>query len=267
MIPRVLEEGVCVLEHDRDTSIVHGPSGLFRVEEDRIQWVSPYLQRSITDPTASARLCNYLQPYSVTFYSIHRTEALKRNLHLVLQHGLDWHTWGELALGSLAVIQGKARTLARLYVLREGHNGMGSVLDERQRAVDPFDWLTDTAFSSQRGTYEAFRDCLVPELVRQDGIDTNQAREVVKRAFWSYLVPQMMEKWSGRNGCETVAGWDRVREIARCVPGLRSAWRTARGTLPWRQHEISLDTLLHPASRYHDDFMPIYRAIMGGIAR
>ncbi len=263
LVPATFEEGLHLLEQEQGISVVHGRSGLFRIETRHIQWVAPYLQRSIPDETASARLLNHLRGYTVMWYSIHRTEKLRSNVQNILQHSLDLHTWGEIALSALDVIQGKAVALPRLYMVREGHEGMGSVQIQRERGLDPFDWLTDSTFTRQHGSYEQFRDCLVEELLQHEALDLEQAREVVKEGFWWYLMKQMTEKWQfkdGRRHPQSVP--QRLRTTLQNVQWLRQTWRKGRAWFPHRPTTMSLDALRQPWSRYHGDFLPIYQAIV-----
>lgn len=262
LIPSALEDSLCVLERDPEVSVVHGQAALFAVEAGRVQWVAPYLQCSVLDGTAAARLARYFQRYFVTFYSVHRTRRLATNFKTVCQPGLDWHTWGELALGALAVMQGKAVALPRLYMIREGHAGMGSRVIQQQRRMDEFDVLTDTAFARDHGTYEMFRDCLTPELMCQDGLTVRQAGDVVKRAFWPYCMRGMEETWRNEEQHGRVSWKARVREWATRVPGLKRAWRATLACMPGYASVVSLDALLRPSSKYHEDFIPIYRTII-----
>lgn len=261
MVPGALEEGVRWLEAHPEYSVVHGRSGLFAVRAGQVQWVAPYLQRPVVQETASARLRDHLQRYSVMFYSLHRTRALRENLRRVCDSGLDWHTWGEIALSALAVLQGKAHCLARLYMLREGHEGMWSAKIDRERAVDSFDWLTDSAFASKHGSFGQFRDCLAPELMRQDGISLPQAHEVVKQAFWPYLAGQMAGKWRPVPAARTSLLPGRLQAAARQVPGLRRTWRMLQRLAPGQRDAMSLPGLLRPWSLYHHDFVPIHRVV------
>jgi len=262
LIPGAFEEGVRLLSENPQISLVHGQSGLFRLDVvGQLQWVAPYPQRAILDETASGRLRNHFRRYSVTFYSIYRTEALRKNFEKICRLGLDWHTWGELALSALGVIQGKAYMMDRLYMVREAHAGMVSLVTQAVRGLDPFDWLTDTAFSREHGSYEMFRDCLVPELVRQDQIDTASAGEAIKQAFWLCLVGQMENKWRRPVAQRTSAMMARLRSAATHVPGLRRAWRRAQTFLPGQDRAVTLPALLRSSSRYHQDFMPVLDAI------
>ena len=260
LVPGAFEEGVRLLGGYPDISVVHGQSGLFRMDAAQIQWVAPYPQRAILDETASARLQNHFRQCSVMFYSIARTEALRKNFEQICRLGLDWHTWGELALGGLAVIQGKAYLMDRLYMMREAHGGMFSATIHAVRSIDAFDWLVDPAVSRELGSYEMFRDCLVPELVRQDRLNAASAREAIKQAFWPYLVAQMEAKWRGPVVRRNSAMAARLRNTATQVPGLRRAWRAVRSRLP--DQAFSLEALRRRSSPYHAHFMAVYRALI-----
>lgn len=241
LVPGALEEGVRILAREPGISAVHGTSALFRARDGALQWVAPYPQRAILNETGSARLLNHLGRYTVTFYSLQRTGTLREQFDRVVGLGLDWHTWGEIALGALAVIQGKAHLMSRLYMAREGHEAMGSALAQQAR-VDPF------AFSRERDNREKFRNLLASELMRQDRLDAAEAREQVEDAFGAYL-----------------AHLRRMKSGARAA--LRGFGCRIRSRLPGQEAALSLEALRRPGSRYHRDFLPIHRAIMAGSGR
>lgn len=261
LIPSALKAAVDVLVARPEVSLVHGQSCMLHVVDGAIQWVDPYPQCHLLQSTAAERLQAHFRRYTVTFYSMHRIEALRRNFELVCGAKLDWHTWGELALSALAVIQGKALALPQLYMIREGHAGMNSAAIVRERGLDPFDCLVESSFTREHGSYEIFRDCLVPELIRHDGLQAAQARTVIKYAFWPYLMSQMEERRMQRNG-ECPRLLTSLRQAARRVPGLRTAWRTVRFGWPGQVRTISLYNLLQAASPYHKDFMGVYRVVL-----
>lgn len=263
MVPKSLEAGASFLDENPDFSIAHGGSGLFKVQSGTVDWVTSYPQHSYTDETASERLVRYLSNYSVTYYSVQRTQNLLANLKKCHQHGFaimevgkrnDW--WAELLPGSLSVIQGKAMKLDRLYMLRETHSGMTSGAVDKE--VDLFDWVSGTWFSQG---YEQFSACLADELARQDGIDHNEARDVVKQAFWSYLSRGLMKKWGGRYAQESSRPRSGLRRWARGVPAIKWLWRQGSSLRSGESYKMSLPALLRPTSPYHADFMQIYRAI------
>lgn len=267
LVPRSLANGVDFLERHQEYSVVHGHSALFTMETVHGQPVPgcmPYWQCTITHDTASQRLREYFGRSGVLNYAIHRTEHLRQHIQLCCQHDLGYW-WGELALGSFAVIRGRVKRLNCLYLLKEAHQGMDSWatwLGRTEAEVSPdfFDWVTGPTFSQK---YEVFRTCLAGALEQQDGTDLRTAQEVVKEAFWSYLMKMLANKWHQRYGGGPRRGQPRrLREAARRIPGLRAAWRRARYLLPHPPGELSLPALLHPFSAYHADFMPIYQAIM-----
>lgn len=260
LVPAALGEGVRFLEGHRDYSVVHGQAGLFRVASNRdsaaMQWVAPYRQPSLTQETASERLRDHLRHYSVIAYSIHRTESMKKNMECCRTYGFGY-TWGELAGGSLSVIQGKVKQLNDLYMLRETHPGMDSWREPSQ-PFDVFDWVTDPMFPI---TYDAFRRCLAAELARQDGISVGRAEAVVKEAFWSYVATVLTVKWQAQYGRRQSQARDRLREAAARLPALRQGGRRLQALLQRYREPLSLPALLHPSSPYHADFMPIYQMV------
>ena len=267
LVPRSLASGVDFLEQHQEYSEVHGQSALFTMEtlDGRpVPGCMPYWQCAMTHEAASQRLRAYFGRYGVLNYAIHRTEHLQQHVQLCCQHDLGYW-WGELALGSLAAIRGRVKRLDCLYLLKEARQGMDSWATwlggtEAGASPDFFDWVTGPTFSQQ---YEVFRTCVTDVLAQADGTDVRTAQEAVKEAFWSYLAKMSTAKWHQRYGGGPRRGQPRrLREAARRIPGLRAAWRRARYLLPHRPGELSLPALLHPASPYHADFMPIYRAIM-----
>ena len=274
LVPRALAEGIAWLEAHPEYSVAHGPSALFVTERmhGRTELgCMPYLQRPITDDTAARRLRSYLGCQTVLNSSVHRTASLVRNVALCCSHRFGY-TWAELALGGLAVIEGQAAHLDRLYLLKEGHEGPDTWIlslineipqdqagwREPTRRIDAFEWVADPGFAE---TYAKFRDCLASVLAEQDRISLDEARRVVKEAFWRYVAKVLADKWPGRRAKEPAGMSARVRTLAHQVPGLRSAWRAVSRFIPPATGVMSLRALLHPASSYHADFMPIYRAI------
>ena len=256
MVPSSFQVGVCFLEENPDFSIVHGQSAAFGVGADGTLRLGPYSQRAYEDGTASARLVSFLSSYSVVVYSVHRTEALRKNMGLCSQHELG-HAWGEFAPGGLSAIQGKIGKLNQLYMVKEIHSGMDS-WQTAGRRVDRFDWVTGNDFASK---YYTFRECLAEELARQDGIALDEARLVVKQAFWSYLAQVLTKKLHGEYPQRNSDLSSHSRQMARRSPVIRKAWHKVRSFLPGEYNAMSLPALLRPTSRYHSDFMPIYRAI------
>ncbi len=264
MVPRSLEEGARFLEGHSDYSIVHGESALFRLESEgprnEIRWIEPYPQRSLTHETASERLRTHLsRSYSVVFYSIHRTENLKKNMDLC--RNLEFsYGWGELLSGSLSVVQGKTKKLNQLYMLREVHSGMDT-WNLTGKKFSRLSWITEPDFSAK---YQQFHQHLSAELSSRDGIGPDQAQEIVEQSFWLYLANAILKGWGRSSAQGRVMLSQRLREAARHVPVLRRVWYPIRRFLPRMEPELSLQALRRSRNRYHVEFQPIEQAVAHG---
>lgn len=266
MVPRALMAGVRFLDEHQDFSAAHGHSGLFQTGTDHgrrvVVGISDYRQRSYTATTASQRVTDCFMDYTNLFYSVHRTAQLRGNVERCLSYELgsarysrdDW--WVELALACLSVVPGKAWQMNTLYMMRDRHAGVDSWEADGAK-LDRFDWVASPSFSA---AYRAFASCLADAVARQDGLGSHEAHEAIKRAFWFHLAKNLTRKWQARY--RTSRGVRvRVREAARRLPGLRTVWRKAQHLVPHRPGALSLPALLQASSRYHEDFMPIYRTV------
>jgi glycosyltransferase domain-containing protein len=262
MVPRSLMAAAQFLEQHRDFSVAHGVGGLFTAEPSQHGMVTldigPFIQRSLLDDTGAARLVGYRTKGCSVFYSVQRTRNLQRNLEQCARHGFGYF-WGETALAWLSIIQGKAHTLDRLYIMRQLHDGRGDGWNAEGRRHDPFDWVTGTGFPER---CDAFLRCVASALVEQDGIGFSRAHDLAKEMLWFALARALTEDWRRRYGKPSKRLLVRMREAARRIPGVRTAWCAARDVMPGRNGAISLAALRRRSSPYHPDFAPIYQAIM-----
>lgn len=262
MAPRTLDAAVNVLETSPGHSLAQGQVALFKVATSlrgrEIQWIDPYPAQAIAEANGATRLRAYLSQYAMIFYAVHRTELIRRNFERCCAHELGYF-WGELLLGSLSVIQGKVEVLRRLQLLREAHAGMDS-FNESGGRMDVFDWVTGRDFSR---SYVVFRGCLAEELAQRDGIAFSRAHASVKEAFWGYLLRALGKGRSeaGSQGRMIAPRSNAWVETARRLPGLRSTWRALRTTRMPSQ-ELTVEAMRRPHSPYHEDFLPMERAIL-----
>lgn len=254
LVPRSLGQCALFLEGHPGYSAAYGMAILFGLNSHGAYgdfvWADRYLQRPIEGETGAERLLDHLSNYSVTLFSVHRVESwlgMWKNASRAPARPIS----EELLPGCLSVIPGKIKELGCLYLLRQIHN-------RRALHHDIFDELTSSAWSS---SYEIFRDCLAGALAQQDAISLDEARAVVRKAFWSYLAKGLNHKWQARYGHDSRPRVGKLREIVRRIPGARRGWRTIRSALGSNNDAFSLEKLLEPSSPYHSDFMPIYRAI------
>jgi len=195
--------------------------------------------------SASQRLDDHLNHYSVTLFSVHRIEswrAMYRNVHLLKDKSFG----SELLPCCKSIILGRSKELDCLYVVRQGHT-------QRYLLPDMYDWITSPEWHS---SYLVFRDSLAEALVLQDNISIEKAQKVVKQAFRSYLAmcsSQQLGSWRGSR-----KHW---RQIAGAIPGVRRIWQLLHFLRPKHHSEFSLWALLRQSSPYHTDFMPVHKAL------
>ncbi len=254
LVTRGLARCVQFLENQPEYVAAHGVAALFTLESDsaygRLVGVSHYRLPVLEAESASQRLMDHLGNYSVPLFSVHRVEswlAMWRDTSLAADRWIS----EELLPACLSVIQGKVKELDCLYLVRQIHN-------RRAFHLDIWDQLTSPTWFRSHGI---FRECLAEALSRQEGVAVEEAREVVKKAFWSFLAQGIMRKWQARYSKDRLGLHSRLRKVGRRFPGLRNAWHMTRSFLPGENNEMSLPALLRPSSPYHADFMPIYRAI------
>ncbi len=253
LVPASLEKCARFLKAHADFSTAHGVATLCGLgspgAHGEVTWCGRYGQYPMEQASGRDRLTDYLGNYFVTLFSIHRTQDFRRDMDAACL--MPDKAFRELLPCCLSIIRGEAKELDCLYLIRQAH-------DRRYLLPDVYDWITSPDWLP---SYQIFCDCLVGELARQDGISMDEARKVVKQAFWSHLARGLTQKWKqlyAQNGSWILS---RAREAIRRMPVLRWAWRKGHSLLPGEEYKLSLPALLHPSSPYHIDFMPVYRAI------
>ena len=249
-VPESLRRGAEFLEANPDYSVVHGEAAKFGLPPEKAAYgpivkVSRYNQRTVEFATGSERLVDHLVNGSTTWYSIQRTEQLRGNYRKTVEFESGAY-FIELLPSCLSLIQGKAKKLDRLYMLRQTHSGSFS------SSAVPLDWVASPDWT---GLYERFCSRLAEELAAQDGMGLEEAQRVVRRSFWPYLAGFL-----GRSGSKRRKRSPLLR-AAGAVPGVRPVWRKLLRLKQRSGGDMSLASLRHPSSPYHADFMPIYEAV------
>jgi len=254
LVPASLERCARFLDGHPDFSTAHGIAIQFGVGTDgaygEMAWSCPYNQRPVEHTTARERLMNLLGNYFVTNNSVHRIQDFQREIDTVKQ--ITDNSFRELLGCCLSIIRGKAKELEGLHLIRQAHG-------RRYVRPDIYDWVTSLQWLP---SYEVFRNRLSEELVREDGISSAEAREVVKQAFWRYLANVLRYKWDARyNQTNGGGSYSRLRRMAHSIPGAQQAWGILRSLGSANHNALSLPTLLGPSSVFRADFMPIYRVV------
>lgn len=243
------------LECNPDYSCVGGVTVLFRLKESgahgQFLWSVEHPLKPIEDASASQRLVHYFNSYSPINYTVSRTE-LFRQWWFDDPNCKDRAFAVELLAHAIAVVQGKIKRLDRLFIVRQTH-------DRRYLLSDIYDWLTSPQWFP---SYTIFEDVLIKELMEKDKINKEKAKEVVKKAFWSYLAKVLRHKWVDPYAKKKESFISKCREFARNIPFLRYGVQKFRAVRSRLKGSISLTTLLHPSCPYHNDFMSLYRIVI-----
>jgi len=252
LVPDSLEEAAEFLNSHEEYTAVNGAAAMFVLESagpyGMFKYSCDYGPRSsIEADTASGRLQRHLKDYSVALFSLQRIQAWRAMWHKApevknVRFGV------ELLPSSVSAVQGKMKRLDRLYLIRQSH-------EEHYKLPDLFDWITSEDW---RESYHLFKEILAGEISRLDGIGRNEAEEVVKKSFWSYLKSGI----SGDFDRKYESGRE-IKDLIKNVPAanryLLPLWRHFR--LRADNSDMSLKNLLSPSSKYHNDFIPIYKEV------
>jgi glycosyltransferase domain-containing protein len=256
LVPASLDQCSQFLDTNPDYHSAHGVGLLFSVSSDgahgKVIDSGHYRQGQVEQGSACPRLIDFLRGYWSMAFSVQRTTTYREAA--AKGSMIPDPSFPELLTGCLSVIRGQAKELDCLYLLRQHHSRRYGVA-----LPDVFDWLTGPEWQA---SYQLFHERLSEEVAKQDGISIEDAGQVVTRAFQSYLSNSLSRKWAQRNAqrgeVAEVSGW---RGTVSRVPGLRKAWQGTRSFLPGEKTQLARPALLRPFSRYHSDFMPVYRAV------
>lgn len=246
LVPEGLDQCVAFLEQHPEYSAAHGVGIVLRLDASGAHGrpVSSrfYRQPSAEAGTAAERLAAHLGSYTVSLFSVHRTETWRAIYRDVPQ--LTDKTFTELLPSCLSVVEGNVKALPCFYLVRHDH-------DQRYLLPSRFDWITGRQWLP---SYEVFRDRLAEALTARDHLGAEEARELVERAFWRYLSGQLADSWRSRYGA-----CDAPRPTAAAL------WQRLRRRLA--RPEWSLPALLDPSAPHAQAMAPVLRALAGHPAR
>lgn len=256
LCPSGLKRCAEFLDAHPEYSAAHGEGLRFQTEGNGAQGaigvVASYPQAVISASTGAQRLKEFFTASLYTLlYSVHRTETWQAMFQgLSSLEGVQNRNMfkDELIAVSVSVIRGKVKALPRLSLIHQVH-------EDSYRFPHVYDWI---AHPSWYPSFQAFRQRLIDELIRQDGISAEDASRVVARVFWPYLARIIGDEWrKQRRGAP--AAPSRLRVAAARIPAARQAWRAVHQTFQRYHDPHSLAALLRPSSRYAADFLPVYR--------
>ena len=247
LVPASLDKGVRFLEQNPEYSVVHGVSAMcylgYENHQSYISHANRYGLGYVQSGSGSERLLEYLGHYFETLFSVHRTSLFRQDVIDSLEIA-DRH-FRDLLICCLTVIRGKVKQLDCLYLVRLIH-------DRQFKAPDTFDWISTEGWAN---AYHKFQERLSEELSIQDGISPENARNVVKHAFWLYISGNLSRSLNPvrQHGLK-----NRLTNLVYGNPQLLSVARKLKSQLTRPDNKLTLPKLLSPSSSYYSDFKPIY---------
>lgn len=274
LVPKAIELCVHFLESNPDYSIAHGHAA--RLEHKSIEnhgghhdlRIHTYPQCDIGQNDPRVRLQKHLEDYSPTFYSVHRRSDLMRNMQLSYDNSSDCR-FGEVLPSCLSLIQGRAKRLNILYMVRQITH------DSTTTSMARPSWPSLFTSDNFSRVYVKFRDCLAEELMSTKDLSMMETKDIVNHAFLSFMAQMLYINNIGQ------FAWrprDVFNQAARHIgQGIKMLPAAARFAVFGRQfvdvvrspHEVFRKLrceqklpLMKPGSRFRTDFMPIYKHVM-----
>ena len=186
--PNAIKKCVDFLEKNPEYACAHGDYVGFKLynEKNTFLWKKGYLyQKSITDSDPKLRLRTHMSNYMQTFYSVHKTDILKKSLEEGNKYTNDLR-FAELLPSMLTLIYGKMKKLDVLYGVRESIPYSGGATASTI--------LSFTEEGSYKEKYEKFRTCLAKHLSKKAEIDVNEAETVIDKSWQNFLNSRIFKK-------------------------------------------------------------------------
>jgi len=249
LVPSSLDKCIEFLEGHQGYSAVHGEGAAItlnlRGPFGQIVRENYYRQPIVEHEKASERLKHHLHNYSVSLFSVHRTQTWYAMYRDVNSHSYDGFV-EELLPCSTSVVIGKIKQLDCFYLMRQNHN--------QRFALPTLDkWILSSNFYK---SYDAFSKSLAYNVVQQDSISMIEALDIVNEAFTYYLTNRNIH-----NVIDTFTDNQR-QDLFRLFPKLHSAKKiqslnNANHDLKYMQQK----SLISNDSKYFEDVKPVVKVI------
>ena len=256
LVPSSLEKCAGYLDTHPDFSLAYGFLASFTLESlhgayGEVTFAQLARWRPVEQQWARKRLLDFSGNPFANIYAVHRIEEFRTAMDASLTVASSI-PFTELLTSCISIVRGKAKQLECLYLVRQHHDRFPHPVP------DVYEWFTGPAWFT---SYQIFRETLAGELAQQDELSMDEAGEVVKQAFWSYLVDRIPKGWHSRYGQKASGVRARLREVAKSISPVRNTWRQLQSRRHGGLYHISLETLLKRSSPFHADFMPVYRGL------
>lgn len=180
LIPSGIRESIKLLQSDPISVASNGRAYVFEIEGNalhgKLKIRERYPMTHSTSVRAVDRLSKHMARYSVSLFSIHRTELWQRMWDCVDENG-EFSFMNEVLPCCMSVVSGTIRTTSFVYALRQDHS---------KRVVPPNAkaWIEDPRWQT---SFEYFKRVLVEEIVARDSTSRSDAGAAVDAAMSAYL--------------------------------------------------------------------------------
>lgn len=258
-IPNSLTKCVEFLETHPDYATATGYVVNFRLKQEgvygNISVLKDYPRPEIHKETASQRIIDFLDQYFVTNISVSRIEQMKINWsnHSKMP---DLAFGSEILPGVLSIIDGKAKTLDCLSIVRQMHN--------RQYALSfILDWVTHPEWLN---SYLGFSEIVSKRLSEKDNIPLEKAKQIVKQGFWLYLQKSLIREYPEAFPSAKPKQKENLKKLrghlTRALPLLKKFYRSYWLPIIYKQKQLHYE-VLQPSSSYYKDFKPVMDSFTG----
>lgn len=293
--PNGIAKAVDFLENNPSFEAAQGKQILFRTADNSV--FSPdiivrkliMVDYSVEGENARDRIKNIMGKNSAFQFpknvsSVKKTSSAIRILKELLSLGVN-NSYVEAVIDKLTILSGNTKLLDQIYIARQYHDSNSAeeafaryskiiyatktgdmyepLVDKRieQKKIVPpdyFDQIVDPLFPEQ---WDRMSTSFANEIVLQDKINFDEALEFVKYWDWYFMAKNMMSKFYVHGGSKylpetaKVSFQKKIKEWGKKNPFIKKIWYR------YTEGKMSLDSLLSTNSRYHNDFMPIYKAI------
>jgi hypothetical protein len=156
----------------------------------------------------------------------------------------------EILPGALSIIDGKAKTLDCLSIVRQMHN--------RQYALSfILDWV---AHPDWLNSYLGFSEIVSKRLSEKDNIPIERAKQIVKQGFWLYLQKSLIREYPEAFPPvkqKQKEGLKKFRKyLTKSLPLLKKIYRSYWLPTVYKQKQLHYE-VLQPSSPYFNDFKPV----------
>ena len=241
------------LEKNPDHATASGYAVNFRLKQDgpygELASLKDYPRPELHSEPASRRVVDFLSKYFVTNISVSRTEQMKNNWSNYDKMS-DLAFDSEILPGVLSIIDGKAKTLDCLSIVRQMHN--------RQYALSfILDWV---AHPDWLRSYLEFIRIVSEKLSEKDNIDKEKATQIVSQGFWLYLQNGLMREYpkafpvikpQQKENLKKLRGY-----LAKSVPLFKKIYRSYWLPIIYKEKQLHYD-VLQPSSKYYKDFKEV----------